>query len=64
MQTQWRHGMSGPIGLDYHGVRAAPAFRRLDSADCEDVFEGVCIMERAWLTKRAEIDEEKRASRA
>lgn len=64
VQTQWRTGMAGPIGLDYPGIRASPAFQRLPEADREDVFEGVCIMERAWLAKRAQIDKEEREKRA
>lgn len=48
-QTQWRHGMAGPTGLDYAGVRAAPAFRRIPRADRERVLDDVCVMERAWL---------------
>lgn len=64
VQTQWRHGMAGPTGLDYQGVRASPAFRRIDAADREDLFEGVCIMERAWLAKRAEINKQEREQRS
>lgn len=47
--TQWRHGPSGPTGLDYAGVRCTAAFRRIPRADREAVFEDVCTMERAWL---------------
>lgn len=64
VQTQWRSGMAGPIGLDYSGVRASPAFRRIEEAEQEDVFEGVCIMERAWLARRAEIEQAKRSDSA
>lgn len=64
VQTQWRVGMAGPIGLDYAGVRASPAFRGIAETEQEDVFEGVCIMERAWLAKRAEIEQAKRSDSA
>lgn len=64
VQTQWRHGMAGPTGLDYQGVRASPAFRAVERKKREEVFEGLCIMERAWLTRRAEIDKAERESRA
>lgn len=64
VQTQWRSGMAGPTGLDYPGVRACPSFLRIAEADREDVFEGVCIMERAWLAKRAKIEQAKRSDSA
>ena len=49
VQTQWRHGFNGPSGLDYAGVRAAPAFRRTPAAEREALFEDLCVMERATL---------------
>jgi hypothetical protein len=49
VQTQWRHGFSGPTGLDYAGVRASPRFRALPHAMREGVFADVCTMERATL---------------
>lgn len=55
VQTQWRHGMAGPTGLDYAGVRASPAFRSIASKEREPTFEAVCIMERAWLDAAAEV---------
>lgn len=64
VQTQWYVGMAGPTGLNYPGVRASPAFLRIPEPEREDVFEGVCIMERAWLSKRAEIDKAKRSDSA
>jgi len=54
VQTQWRIGPMGPVGLDYLGVRASPAFRRLPRARREDVFEEVCVMEAAYLAELAE----------
>lgn len=53
IQTQWRVGMGGAAGLDYAGVRAAPAFRALPRSKRESAFAGVCIMERATLDEWA-----------
>lgn len=55
VQTQWRHGMAGPTGLDYAGVRASPAFRSIPRADREAILADVCVMERSWLSAAAEI---------
>ena len=55
LQTQWRHGMAGPTGLDYAGVRASPAFRSIPRADREAILADVCVMERSWLSAAAEI---------
>lgn len=55
VQTQWKVGPLGPTGLDYPGVRASPAFNRIAPSEREQVFEGACVMERAYLaalTKR------------
>lgn len=52
VRTQWRVGVSGPTGLDYAGVRAAPAFRRLGPRR-EQVFEDLCAIERGWLEEHA-----------
>jgi hypothetical protein len=54
VQTQWRTGHEGnPTGLDYSGVRASPALRRLPRSRREAAFADVCIMERAWLEEAA-----------
>jgi hypothetical protein len=57
VQSQWRHGWNGPTGLDYAGIRAAPAFHRLARVTREAVFADVCVMERgalgAWAEDRA-----------
>lgn len=45
VQTQWRVGMSGPVGLDYVAVDVV--LRRLGLGG--DVFDGLQIMERAAL---------------
>lgn len=60
MQTQWRHGYAGPTGLDYAGVRASPAFRVIPRRQQEECMAGLCVMERAWLEKRAELAEQER----
>lgn len=52
VDTQWRIGVAGPTGLDYAGVRAAPAFRRL-GARREQVFSDLCHIERGWLRAHA-----------
>lgn len=64
VQTQWRSGFSGPTGLDYAGVRASPAFRRLPRDEREDLFADLCVMERAWLAKRQQIAAEEAQRKA
>jgi len=61
VQTQWRAGAQGFTGLDYAGVRASPAFRRLAPRDRERVFGEVEVMERATLTAWAEMRAAERA---
>jgi hypothetical protein len=61
VQTQWRHGFNGPTGLDYAGVRASPAWRKLRKR--EQAFADVCVMERAWLAEAREQRERKAQSR-
>lgn len=60
VQTQWRHGFAGPTGLDYAGVRAAPAFRALARQHREPAFDALCIMERATLGEWARMRDEAR----
>lgn len=55
VQTQWRIGFAGPTGLDYAGVRASPAFRRIRRRLRERTLDEICIMERAWLDAAAEV---------
>jgi len=62
VETQFRWCESQPTGLDYTGVRAAPAFRRLPRDTREDVFEDVCTMERAWIRKTLALAAERRAN--
>lgn len=60
VQTAWRISPSGhPVGISWSDVRAHPATRRIGRKDREEVLEGVAVMERAWLAKRAEIDKER-----
>lgn len=59
VRTQWRVGVSGPTGLDYAGVRAAPAFRRLGTRR-EQVFEDLCGIERGYLEEHARLLAERR----
>ena len=54
VQTQWQVGPLGPTGLNYPGVRASPAFNRLPVDEREAIFEGACVMERAYLAALAE----------
>jgi hypothetical protein len=66
VQTQWRHAGGGlaPVirtGLDYSGVRASPAFRRIPHAQREQRFDDLCILEWAYLdemAKQAALDRE------
>ena len=55
VSTQWRvGGMGVPTGLDYAGVRAAPAFRRIPRKQREQVFQDLCDIEEGWLGAQAE----------
>lgn len=47
LQTQWRTGMSGATGLDYHGVGAA--VRMMGKPMTPELFSDVQLMERAAL---------------
>lgn len=60
VSTQWRYGGAGPTGLDYHGIRAHPAFRSLRRSRREVVLAEVSIIERAWLQTAAEVRERER----
>lgn len=64
VETQFRWSDGQPTGLDYTGVRASPAFRRLPRDKREDVFEDVCAMERAWIRKTLALAAERRANAA
>lgn len=52
IQTQWRHGFGGPVGLDYTAVDVA--LRRFRIADDDgEVFAGLQVMEFAALKAMA-----------
>lgn len=60
VQTQWRHGMGGPTGLDYAAVLAylhahlgAP-HEGAGGSSMHEVFAGIRAAERATLTAWAE----------
>jgi hypothetical protein len=56
--TQWRHGMSGPTGLDYQGVESVMRIRlrRVSGNAKQALFGKIQLMEfamlKAWSTKR------------
>lgn len=47
LQTQWRHGFSGALGLDY--VAARWLFDLYPPEDPRELLEGLQVMERAAL---------------
>ena len=50
MQTQWRVGAIGAIGLDYTALETIPTVRRIkDDDEYEEVFSDLQMMERAAL---------------
>lgn len=52
VQTQWRHGFGGPVGLDYTAVDVV--LRRFRIADEDgEVFAGLQVMEFAALKTMA-----------
>jgi len=53
LQTQWRHGFSGPTGLDYTGVRAGLAMMGVEAT--AGLFEDLQTMERATLALWSEV---------
>lgn len=60
VSSQWRTDFGQRTGLDYSGVRASPAFRRIrNRRKREAVFEDVCTIEQAWLEARAKQADEK-----
>ena len=54
MQTQWRVGMAGPIGLDYNVLPMIFGFRSIPDDDRIDIFDGLQTMESAALRAIAE----------
>jgi hypothetical protein len=55
LQTQWRVGMSGPVGLDY--VAAEWLFRLYAIAEPASLLEDLQVMEAAALTAMAKREE-------
>lgn len=54
VQTQWRHGMAGPTGLDYQGVQAICRLRQLGrGAELARWIADLQIMELAALDELA-----------
>lgn len=57
VQTQWRHGFAGPVGLDYAGVEAALRLQSTPRSERGERFAELRIMERAaleeWARRRA-----------
>ena len=50
LQTQWRVGMGGIVGMDYTAVLAyLRAVQQLRGAELREVFEGLQAAERAML---------------
>ncbi|TKD32591.1 hypothetical protein FCG41_21925 [Azotobacter chroococcum] len=45
MDTQWRVGMAGPVGLDYGALEPVMRMRGIKKRDRQDVFAAVRIME-------------------
>lgn len=63
VQTQWRNSFAGPTGLDYAGVRASPALRRVPRRKRERAIELLCAMERAVLDEWGLMREREDAAR-
>lgn len=49
MQTQWRHGFSGPTGLDYNVLLHELDRRNLPRDEYDDLFGSLRVIERAAL---------------
>lgn len=49
LQTQWRHGMNGPTGLEYASVLALLRTLRLPKEQAGAVFDSVQVMEAAAM---------------
>lgn len=60
LQSQWRHGMAGPTGLDWQGVRAHPAVVCTPRRLRERHLAGIAAMEQAWLAEHARRAAEQR----
>lgn len=60
VQGQWLHGMAGPTGLAWAGVRAHPAVARIPRGRRRRLLAGLAEMEGAWLAERGRIAAQKR----
>lgn len=49
IETQWRMGPSGPVGLDYTVIPLVMRARGIDKAAFPEVFDGLQVMEAAAL---------------
>jgi hypothetical protein len=49
LSTQWRVGMSGPVGLDYGAIHAVLVLTKVERARWSEVFEDLRVMEEAAL---------------
>lgn len=49
MQTQWRMGFNGPVGLDYSVLPLIMRATGVSRANLPDIFDGVHTMELAAL---------------
>ncbi len=45
LQTQWRSGMAGPVGLDYTAIEPVMRLQGIKKRDRREVFESVRLME-------------------
>lgn len=49
LQTQWRMGMSGPIGLDYNTLPTVFRMTGLPETEWSEMFQSIRVMESAAL---------------
>lgn len=49
IDTQWRHGFNGPVGLDYNVLFSRMDRMRLNDPDHEQLFEDIRTLEREAL---------------
>lgn len=54
MSTQWRVGMSGPVGLDYNVLQMIFRLRAVPRDERTEIFDGLQTMESAALEAIAE----------
>lgn len=49
MQTQWRAGAQGVVGLDYSAIEPVLRLQQIDTARWPALFDDLRVMERAAL---------------